>query len=51
MNKIGKILKQERLKNNLILQALSNISSISVSTLSKIENDKDKDKDDYEIGM
>lgn len=51
MNKIGKILKQERLKNNLILQELSNISSISVSTLSKIENDKDKDKDDYEIGM
>ena len=51
MNKIGKILKQERLKNNLTLQELSNISSISVSTLSKIENDKDKDKDDYKIGM
>ena len=38
-NKIGKILKQERLKNNLTLQALSNISNISVSTLSKMEND------------
>ena len=40
MNKIGKILKQERLKNNLTLQELSNISNISVFTLSKIENDK-----------
>lgn len=40
MNRIGKILKQERLKNNLTLQALSNISNISISTLSKIENDK-----------
>ena len=40
MNKIGKILKQERLKNNLTLQELSNISNISISTLSKIENDK-----------
>ena len=40
MNKIGKILKQERLKNNLTLQALSNISNISISTLSKMENDK-----------
>ena len=51
MNKIGKIIKQERLKNNLTLQELSNLSNISVSTLSKIENNKDKDKDDYEIGM
>ena len=42
MNKIGKILKQERLKNNLTLQALSNISNISISTLSKMENDKIK---------
>ena len=40
MNKIGKILKQERLKNNLTLESLSNISNISISTLSKIENDK-----------
>lgn len=40
INKIGKILKQERLKNNLTLQALSNISNISISTLSKMENDK-----------
>ena len=40
LNKIGKILKQERLKNNLTLQALSNISNISISTLSKMENDK-----------
>lgn len=40
MNKIGKILKQERIKNNITLEALSNISNISVSTLSKIENDK-----------
>ena len=40
MNRIGKILKQERLKNNLTLQELSNISNISVSSLSKIENDK-----------
>ena len=40
MNKIGKILKQERLKNNLTLEALSNISNISISTLSKMENDK-----------
>lgn len=42
MNKIGKILKQERLKNNLTLQTLSNISNISISTLSKMENDKIK---------
>lgn len=40
INKIGKILKQERLKNNLTLEALSNISNISISTLSKMENDK-----------
>ena len=40
MIKIGNILKQERLKNNLTLQELSNLSNISVSTLSKIENDK-----------
>ena len=40
MNKIRTILKQGRLKNNLTLQALSNISNISISTLSKMENDK-----------
>ena len=40
INKIGNILKQERLKNNLTLQALSNISNISISILSKMENDK-----------
>ena len=40
MNKIGKILKQKRLKNNLTLQELSNISNISISTLNKIENDR-----------
>ena len=40
MNKIGKIIKQERLKNNLTLQELSSISNISISTLCKIENDK-----------
>jgi transcriptional regulator with XRE-family HTH domain len=40
LNKIGKILKQERIKNNLTLEALSNISNISISTLSKMENDK-----------
>ena len=39
MNKIGKILKQERLKNNLTLQELSSISNISISNLSKIENE------------
>ena len=40
LNKIGNIIKQERLKNNLTLQELSSISNISISTLSKIENDK-----------
>ena len=44
MNKIGKILKQERLKNNLTLEELSNISNISISTLSKMENDKTDDE-------
>ena len=39
INKIGNILKKERLKNNLTLEALSNISNISISTLSKMEND------------
>lgn len=40
MNKIGKILKQERIKNKLTLKALSNMTDISISTLSNIENDK-----------
>ncbi len=40
MNKIGKILKQERIKNKLTLKTLSNMTDISISTLSNIENDK-----------
>ena len=40
INKIGKILKQERIKNNLTLKKLSNMTDISISTLSNIENDK-----------
>ena len=40
MNKIGKILKQERIKNKLTLKALSDITDISISTLSNIENDR-----------
>ena len=39
MNKIGKIIKQERLKNKLTLQELSNLFNISVSNLSKIEDE------------
>lgn len=33
-------MKQERIKKNLTLEALSNISDISISTLSKLENNK-----------
>lgn len=40
LNKIGKILKQERIKNKLTLKTLSNMTDISISTLSNIENDK-----------
>ncbi len=40
LNKIGKILKQERIKNKLTLKALSDITDISISTLSNIENDR-----------
>ena len=40
LNKIGERLKQERVKNNLTLKALSNMTDISISTLSNIENDK-----------
>jgi len=40
LNKIGKILKEERIKNNLTLRTLSELTNVSISTLSKIENDK-----------
>lgn len=40
MNKIGNLIKKERIKNNLTLTELSKISSIPISTLSRIENDK-----------
>lgn len=40
INKIGNLLKQERIKRNLTLKALSELSNISISTLSKIENNK-----------
>ena len=39
LNKIGKRLKQERLKNNLTLETLSNMTNISISTLINLEND------------
>ncbi len=42
MNKIGKIIKEERIKNNLTLKKLSKMTDISMSTLSNIENDKIK---------
>jgi len=37
---IGKIIKEERLKQNLTLQNLSDATNISMSCLSKIENNK-----------
>jgi transcriptional regulator with XRE-family HTH domain len=40
LNRIGKIIKEERIKNNLTLETLSELSNISISTLSKMENDK-----------
>lgn len=40
INKIGNLLKQERIKRKLSLRTLSELSNISISTLSKIENDK-----------
>lgn len=42
MNKIGNLLKQERIKRKLSLRTLSKLSDISISTLSKLENDKIK---------
>lgn len=42
LNKIGHLLKQERIKKQLTLQALSKLSNISISTLSKLENDRIK---------
>ena len=42
MNKIGNLLKKERIKRNLSLSTLSKLSNISISILSKIENDKIK---------
>ena len=43
MNIIGNVLKEERLKNNLTIEELSNISNISISTISKLENNKIRD--------
>lgn len=42
INKIGNLLKQERIKKNLSLKKLSELSNISISTLRKLENDKVK---------
>lgn len=42
INKIGNLLKQERKKRKLSLRTLSELSDISISTLSKLENDKIK---------
>lgn len=42
INKIGNLLKQERIKRKLSLRTLSELSDISISTLSKLENDKIK---------
>ena len=42
INKIGNLLKQERIKRKMSLRTLSELSSISISTLSKLENDKIK---------
>ena len=42
INKIGNLLKEERIKRNLSLETLSKLSNISISTLSKIENNKIK---------
>lgn len=40
MNKIEKKLKQRRLKNNLTLETLSDMTNISITILSNIENGK-----------
>lgn len=42
MNKIGKIIKEQRLFKNITLKTLSDSTSISIGTLSNIENDKIK---------
>lgn len=42
MNKIGKIIKDQRLEKNITLKSLSDSTSISIGTLSNIENDKIK---------
>ncbi len=42
INKIGNILKQERIKRKLSLRTLSELSDISISTLSRLENSKIK---------
>lgn len=42
INKIGNLIKQERIKRNLSLRKLSELSDVSASTLSKIENNKVK---------
>ena len=42
MNKIGKIIKEQRLYKNITLKTLSDSTSISIGTLSNIENDKIK---------
>lgn len=42
INKIGNLLKQERIKRKMSLRTLSKLSDISISTLSKLENDKIK---------
>lgn len=42
MNKIGKMIKEQRLYKNITLKTLSDSTSISIGTLSNIENDKIK---------
>jgi len=39
---LGRIIKKERLKNNLTLKDVSDATNISMSCLSKIENNKSK---------
>lgn len=40
MYEIGKLIKEKRIENNLTLETLSNMTSISISTISKLENNK-----------
>ncbi len=42
MNKIGQLLKQERIKRKITLKELASLTNISISTLSNIENNKIK---------